>query len=83
MLFIQVCSETAPMHCSTAQGKMSSPVFTAASAKQLVLCHCVYNYADLLFIQVCSEPAPMHCSTGFGKMSSKLFSAALNNRLTA
>ena len=72
-------------HQCTAQGKMSSPRFSAALQKtgsQLALCHRVYTYPDLLFIHVCNEPAPMHCSIGFGRMSSPAFSAALQNRLT-
>ena len=83
LLFIQVCSEPAPVHCSTAQGKMISPVFSAALHNRLTacFCHCIYTYADLLIIQVCSEPAPMHCSTGHGKMRSSVFNAALQNRL--
>jgi len=84
LLFIQVCSESAPMHCSTGFGKMQSPLFSfCKTGSQHALCHCNYTYEDLLFIQVCIEPAPMHCSTGFGKMQSPLFSVALQNRLTA
>ena len=37
-LFIQACSEPALMHCSTAQGKMSSPVFSAALQNRLTAC---------------------------------------------
>ena len=81
LLFIQVCSEPAPMRYSIAQGRMSSPV-SSGTGSQLALCHCIYNYAVLLFIQVPKEPAPMQCTTGFGKMSSSVFSAALQNRLT-
>ena len=32
--FIQVCSEPAPMHCSTDQGKIGSPVFSGALEEQ-------------------------------------------------
>ncbi len=38
MLFIHMCSEPAPMHCSTAQGKLSSPVFSAALQNSLTAC---------------------------------------------
>jgi len=34
--FIQVCSEPALMHCSTAQDEMSSPVFSAALQNRLI-----------------------------------------------
>jgi len=30
LLFIQVCSDTTAMHCSTGQGKLDSPLFSAA-----------------------------------------------------
>ena len=71
--------------CSTGQGKMQSPMFSAALQNRLTACwfHCSYTYGDYLFIQVCSEPTKMHCITGQGKMHSPLFSAALQNRLTA
>jgi len=85
MLFTHVCSDPAPMHCSSVQGKMQSPLFCAALQNRLTaaLCHCSYTYRDMLFTHVCSDPAPMHCSSVQGKMQSPLFSAALQNRLTA
>ena len=72
MLFIQVCTDPASMHRSSVQGKMQSPLFSAAlqdrpTAKQ---CHCIYIYEALLFVQVCSlGPNPN--------------SAAAQNRLAA
>ena len=84
-LFIQVCSDPAPMQCSTGFGKIKSPLFSAALKNKLTagLCHCKYTYGSLLFTQVCSDSAPIQRSTGFGKMQSPLVSAALQNRLTA
>ena len=35
LLFIQVCSDPAPMLCSTVQGKMQSPLFSAALQNRL------------------------------------------------
>jgi hypothetical protein len=35
MLFTHVCSDPAPMHCSSAQGKMQSPLFSAALPNKL------------------------------------------------
>ena len=85
LLFIQVCSGSAPMHCKTGFGKMQSPQLSAALQQRLTvaLCLCNYTYEDLLLIQVCNDPPPMHCKTGFGKMQSPLLSAALQPRLTA
>ena len=79
LLFIQVCSDPAPMQCSTVQGKMHSPLFCAALQNRLTTgsVSLQFTYGHLLFIQVCSDPAPMHCSTVQGKMQSPLFSAAL------
>ncbi len=78
LLFVQVCSDATPMHCSSVQGKMQSPLFNAGSESlQLHL----WNF--LLFIQVCSHATQMHCSSVQGKKQSPLFSAALQNRLTA
>ena len=85
LLSIQVCGEPTPMHCSTGQGKVHLPLFSAALQNRLTagLCHCNHTYGDLLSIQVCSEPTPMHFSTGQGKVHFPLLSAALQNRLTA
>ncbi len=35
LLLKQVCSDSAPMHCSAAQGKMHSPLFNAALQNRL------------------------------------------------
>ena len=35
LLFTQVCSDPAPMHCSKVQGKMQSPLFGAALQNRL------------------------------------------------
>ncbi len=85
ILFTNVCSDPAPMHCSSVQGNMQSPLFSVALQNRLTaaLCHCSYTYGDMLFTHVCSDPAPMHCSSLQGNMQSPLFSAALQNRLTA
>jgi len=85
LLFVQVCSDPPQMHCSSVQGKVQSPLFSAALQNRLTacLCHCSYTCGVLLSIQVCSEPTLMHCSNGQDKMHSTLFGAALQNRLTA
>ena len=85
LLFVQVCSDPAPMHCSSVQGKMHPTLFSAALQNRLTagLCQCKYTCGDLLFIQVCSDPTTMQCNTVFRKMQSPLVSAALQNRLTA
>ena len=83
-LNIQVCSDPTPIHCNTGQGKMHSPLFSAALQNRLIagLCHCNYTHQDLLYIQVCrNNTNSLH--TGQGKMHSPLFSAALQNSLTA
>jgi len=85
LLLIQVCGDPVPMHCSSVQGKIQSPLFSAALQNRFTacLCHCNYTYGDLLSTQVCSYATPMHCSSLQGKMQTLLFSAALQNRLTA
>ena len=45
VLFIQVCSDPAPMHCSSVQGKMQSPLFSAALQNRLRSRECVSAYA--------------------------------------
>jgi len=79
LLFIQVCSDATPMHCSTGHGRTAGLLFSAALQNRLTarLCHCSYTYGDLLFIQVCSDATPMHCSTGQGRTAFSLFCAAL------
>jgi len=61
LLFIQMCSDATPMHCSTAQGKTASLLFSAALQNRLTaaLCHCNCTCGDLLFIQVCSDATPL------------------------
>ena len=85
LLFIQGCSDAAPKHCSTGQGRKASPLFSAALQNRhtACMCHWSHTYGDLLFIQVCSDATPKHCSTGQGRKASPLFSAALQNRPTA
>ncbi|DBA96982.1 TPA: hypothetical protein ACH3X3_012923 [Trebouxia sp. C0006] len=57
LLFIQVCSDATPMHCSTGQGKIASPLIRVALQNRLTaaLCHSDNTYGDVLFIQVCSD----------------------------
>jgi len=64
-----VCSDAAPMHSSSDQGKVAPLLFSAALQTSLTagLCHCSYTYGNLLFIQVCSDAAPMHCSSDQAK----------------
>jgi len=38
LLFIQVCRESAPMHCSTGFGKMQYPLFSAALQNRVTAC---------------------------------------------
>ena len=78
-----LCKRTSQLACD--QGKMQSPLFSAALQNRLTacLCHCNCTYEDLLLTQVCSDPPTMHCSTGSGQIHLPLSSAALQNRLTA
>ena len=73
LLLIQMCSDQAPRHGSTAQGKMHPTQLRAALQNSLTagLCQCKNMCVDLLFIQVCSDP------------TQALLRAALQNRLTA
>ena len=85
LLFIQVCSDPTPGHCSTVQGKMQLPQLSDALQDRFAagLYHCNHTYKDLLFIQVCSDPthnAMQHCS---GHNAVPLLSAALQDRLAA
>ena len=41
VLFIQVCSDPAPMRCSKVQGKLESPLFSAAMQHRLKIRQCV------------------------------------------
>ena len=84
LLSIHVCRDTIAMNCSTGQGKLHSPMFSAALQYRLTagLGHCNHTKGDLLFIQLCGDTIAMNCSTGQGKLHSPLFSAALQLRLT-
>ena len=70
LLFIQVCSDPAEMHCSTGMGKRHFPLFSVSLENRLTsgLPRCNHTYGGLLFIQLCNDPAEMHCSMGQGKM---------------
>ena len=65
-----MCSDPAPVNCNTVQGKMQSPLISAAQQDWLAsgLYHCKYTCKDLLFTQVCTDPSPVPCSTVQGKM---------------
>ncbi len=82
---MQVCSEATTMYSSTGQGRIASPVFSAALQTRLTacLCHCNNTCGDLLFIQLWNHAAPKQCSNGQGKVASPLFSTALQKRLAA
>ena len=84
-LFIQVCSDTTLMHCSSVEGEMQSPLFSAGLQIRLTAgsVSLQIHLWRLLYIQVCSDPATMHCSSVQGKMQSPLFRAVLQIRLTA
>ena len=70
----QVCGGPTPMHCSTGQGRIASPLFVAALQTRLTaaLCHCKYTYGDLLCTQSYSDATPKQCSTGQGRIASPL-----------
>ncbi|DBB02780.1 TPA: hypothetical protein ACH3X1_013612 [Trebouxia sp. C0004] len=85
LLFRQVCSDPTPMHCSSLQGNMQSPLFSAAlqtrfTAGSLSLQLHLWRSALCTDVQC---PAPTHCSSVQGKMQSPLFSAGQQIRLTA
>ncbi|DBA98990.1 TPA: hypothetical protein ACH3X1_014329 [Trebouxia sp. C0004] len=84
-LFIQVCSEPAAMHSSTAQGKTTSPVFSAALQNRLTACTvslCLHlcRFALHTDVQRTSTNALQHCP---GQVELPVFRAALQNSLTA
>ena len=96
LLFIQVCSDPAPMHCSKVQGKMQSPLFNAVLQNRLtagsVSLHLhIWRFAlhtgvhrDVPFIQVCRDPHQLwSCSTARGKMQFPISCVAVQDRLTA
>jgi len=70
LLFIQVCDDPAPMHCSKVQGKMQlhCSVLLCKTCLHQAVQHCIHTYGELLLTQVCSDPAPNHCSKAQGKM---------------
>ena len=82
---MQLFNQPSELHCSTGQGGMHFPLFSAALPKRLTagLCQGNYTYHDLRFIQKCSEPTELHCSTVLGKVHFPLLSTGLQNRLTA
>jgi len=85
LLLTQVCREPAQIQCSSAQGKMQSPLFSAALQSRLtaVSVSLQLHLWSFALLRVCREPAQMHCSSVQGKMHSPLFSAALQSRLKA
>jgi len=85
LLFKQACSAATPMHCSTGQGKMHSPLFSAALQNRLTACSASLQLQLLRFalhtgVQCCNTNALQHWS---GQKSFPAFCAALQNRLTA
>ena len=86
LLFIHMCSESAQMHCSTAQGKIELPSVQCCSAKQAHSLHCV---TVVTAMQTCSSyrcAVNQHrCTAALlrAKLSSPVFSAALQKRLAA
>ena len=85
LLFIHVCSDPTPVHSNTVQGKMHSPLLSAAVQDRFTAGVCLksYNCEKLLFIHVCSDPTPVHSNTVQGKMHAPLLSAAVQDRFTA
>ena len=67
LLFIQVCSDPAPMHCSKVQGQMLSPLFSAALQNSLTA-GSVSLHLHLWGLAPHSDPASMHCSKVQGRM---------------
>ena len=78
-------SGPSPEQCNIVQGKMHSPVLSAALQDRLAagLYHCKYTYEDMLFIQVFRGPIAEHCNAVQGTMQSPLLTAALQDRLAA
>ncbi len=87
---MEICSS---YRCPVTQHKCIATLFRARcnyhrsvllckTGSHKAVCHCRFNYGDLLFIQVSSDPAQMHCNSIQGKMQSPQFSAALQKRLT-
>ncbi|DBA65453.1 TPA: hypothetical protein ACH3X2_004766 [Trebouxia sp. C0005] len=71
------------MHCSTGQGNIYSPVFSAMqnSLSQHAMCHGNYTYGERLFIQVCraGQGKIYNCSG----QNAQLLKAVVLNRLPA
>ena len=66
LIFIHMCSESAQMHCSTAQSKMSSPVSSFALQNRLTACTlslCLHlcRFALHTGMQCASTNALQHC----------------------
>ena len=78
-------SDPTPVHCNTVQGKIKSPLLSAALQDRFAtgVYYCSYTYNDVLFIQLCSDQRLVHCNTDQGKMQCPLLSAALQDRLAA
>jgi len=53
-MLIQVCDDPTPMHCSTGQGQMHSPLSSDALQNRITagLCPYIYSCEHLLLIQV-------------------------------
>jgi len=67
LLFKQACSAATPMHCSTGQGKMHSPLFSAALQNRLTACSASLQLQLLRFalhtgVQCCNTKALQHWS---------------------
>ena len=62
LLFIQVCSDPAPMHCSTGFGKMQNPLFSAALQNRccsLYRCAVTQHHSTVALLRAKCNP---HCS---------------------
>ena len=85
LLLIQVCSVATQMHCSTGQGNMHSPLFSAALQNRLAAgtvtmqLH-LWRFALDTGVQCCNTNALQHWS---GQNAFPLFNAALQKRHTA
>jgi len=73
LLFMQVCKDIAPMHCSSVQGKMQSPLFSAA-LQHLLTPGSLALQIHLWRFSLCSDAAQMNCSYVQGKMQLPQFS---------
>ena len=73
LLFMQVCKDIALMHCSSVQGKMQSPLFSAALQYRLTPGSLALQI-HLWRFSLCSDAAQMNCSYVQGKMQLPQFS---------